>query len=182
MLVDFKKALENQNYLILDTETTGLDRGEVVQIAIIDSYGDILLNSLVRPKLPIPADAIAIHNIDNELVSGSITWPELVPRIIDIVRDRQLVVYNALYDRKMMHQSAERWEMEKIEWKEISDWHCAMDAYAEFYGAWNDYHQSYRWQRLSFAAENCGVRVANTHEALGDCLMTLGVVKKMLEA
>lgn len=53
---------------------------------------------------------------------------------------------------------------------------------SEFYGDWNDYHQSYRWQKLAFAASHMGVEVDNEHDALGDTLMTLGVVKAMAKA
>ena len=37
----------------------------------------------------------------------------------------------------------------------------------------------YRWQKLSAAAQQQGVTVGNGHRALGDCLMTLGVVRAM---
>ncbi|EKY7752814.1 hypothetical protein RC723_004313 [Salmonella enterica] len=35
----------NSDYLIIDTETTGLDNNaEVIEIAIINMHGDVLLN------------------------------------------------------------------------------------------------------------------------------------------
>lgn len=53
---------------------------------------------------------------------------------------------------------------------------------AEFHGDWNDYHQSYRWQKLTDAVRQMRVTVdAKAHDALGDCLMTLAVIKKMAE-
>lgn len=46
----------NSDYLIIDTETTGLDNNaEVIEIAIINMHGDVLLNSLVKPTCSIPA-------------------------------------------------------------------------------------------------------------------------------
>jgi DNA polymerase III subunit epsilon len=181
MLQNFKEALKNQNYLILDTETTGLEQGEVVQIAIINSQGQTLLDTLVQPKCPIPRDATAIHGISDEMCKDAPTWLELAPKIQEILKGQALVVYNATYDRKIMHQTAERWEMTKIEWKEIAEWHCAMEAFAEFYGDWNEYRGNYRWQKLITAASHCNVQIAGAHSALGDCLMTLGVVKAMLK-
>ena len=57
--------------------------------------------------------------------------------------------------------------------------HCAMQAYAEFRGEWSAEKGQYRWQKLSAAAAQQGVTVTNAHRALGDCLMTLGVVRAM---
>lgn len=181
-LKQFCEAVNSvDEYIILDTETTGLRDGEICQIAIINQDGETLLNSYVKTARPIPDDARRIHGISDEMVKDAPTWPEIVPKVREILDGQLLIVYNAVYDRKMMHQSGEKSGIEKIEWKEIAQWHCAMQAYAEHYGDWNSYHGNYRWQRLSHAANSEGVTVENAHDALGDCLMTLGVVKAMLK-
>jgi len=42
---------QKQNYLILDTETTGLgEKDVIIQMALIDLDGNVLLDSLVKPK------------------------------------------------------------------------------------------------------------------------------------
>lgn len=175
-LSTLREVVSAGNFVILDTETTGLNDGEICQIAIIDGAGEVLLNTFVKPINPIPADATRIHGISDQNVISAPSWREIAPHLVDMLTGRDVITYNAIYDRKMMHRSAEHAGMEKIVWKEISTWCCAMEAYAEFYGDWNSYHQSYRWQRLSVAAERCGVVVKNAHNALGDCLMTLGVI------
>lgn len=180
-LKNFVDALKGKDFIILDTETTGLHDGEIVQIAIINSKGETLLNSHVKPAQAIPSESTRIHGITDDMVKDAPTWIDLLPKIKQILDGQLLVVYNAVYDRKMMHKTAERHDLPKIEWKEIAQWHCAMEAFAEFYGDWNDYHGSYRWQRLTVAARHCRVTVADAHDAHGDCLMTLGVVRHMLE-
>jgi DNA polymerase-3 subunit epsilon len=42
--------------LILDSETTGFDNAEIVEIAVINPLGEALLNTLVRPAISIPAE------------------------------------------------------------------------------------------------------------------------------
>ena len=37
----------------------------------------------------------------------------------------------------------------------------------------------YQWQRLSDAAQQCGIDVSGAHRAYADCLMTKGVVGHM---
>ena len=51
--------------------------------------------------------------------------------------------------------------------------------YAKFWGEWDDYRGNYKWQKLIHAARQQGIEVQNAHRALGDCLMTLAVMKKM---
>jgi DNA polymerase-3 subunit epsilon len=179
-LYKFQEALRGKPFLVLDTETTGLTHGEVCQIAIINSDGDTLMDTFVKTKMPIPPDATRIHGITDEMVKDAPSWIELIPQIKAILDGQLLVVYNATYDRSMFHQSGERHGLEKIEWKHIATWLCAMEAYAEFYGEFNSYHGNYKWQRLSHAARVEKVSVENAHSALGDCLMTLDVVKAML--
>lgn len=178
-LQTFLEMIQDGDYLVLDTETTGLHDGEIVQIAIIDSSGFTSLDALVKPSRPIPPDATRIHGITDEMVNDSPTWAQLTDYIASILRGRNVVVYNAVYDRKMMHQSAEKAGLPKVDWKGFSNWWCAMDAFSEVYGEWNSYHRSYRWQRLTTAARYYRLPVVDAHSALGDCRITLGVVKAM---
>jgi len=180
-LATFKAMLETDDYLVLDTETTGLHDGEICQIAIVESSGEVALNTLVKTSRSIPPDATRIHGITDEMVVDGLPWSAFVPMITELLSGRNLVVYNAIYDRKMMHQSAEKEGIAKTEWKEVATWWCAMEAYAEFHGDWNDYYKSYRWQSLSNACYQMGIPVNNAHSALGDCLMTLHLSKKMID-
>ena len=37
-----------------------------------------------------------------------------------------------------------------------------MEAYACYYGGWNDYHQSFTWQKLTDAIEQCDFNIPRT--------------------
>lgn len=175
----FLEMILHDDFLVLDTETTGLQRGEIVQIAIVDAQGQIMLDELVRPANGIPQEASGIHGITNADVAFAPTWFEIAPRVEKIISGSQLVVYNAVYDRKMMHQSAEAWGLPKTEWKEIAQWWCAMEAYAEVFGDWNAYKGSFTWQKLTNAMRQQNLPVLNAHTAIGDALMTLSLVQKI---
>jgi DNA polymerase-3 subunit epsilon len=175
----FRRMVKQGNYVVLDTETTGLDDGEICQIAVIDSTGNVLLDSLVRTTRPIPMDATRIHGIHDEDVDGFPNWREISAQLIPLLSGRDVIIYNAVYDRKMMHKSAEAVGMPKIDWKTQARFWCAMEAFAEVYGDWNSYRNSYRWKKLTEAAVYYGLPTENAHSALGDCLMTLAVIKRM---
>jgi DNA polymerase-3 subunit epsilon len=106
-------------------------------------------------------------------------WPALTQQIAQIIDGKNLVVYNAVYDRGMMHKSIEAHYQPKIEWKDIARWHCAMLAYAEAKGDWNDYRGDWRWHKLTDACRQLKLPIGNAHSALGDCLMTLEICRRM---
>lgn len=182
-LADFVDMARAGNFLILDTETTGLRHAEICQIAIVNSDGDKLLYTSVKPTKPIPADATAVHGITDDMVVGAPGWGAITNRVQALLKaSPNLIVYNAKFDRHMMHSSAEHSGLDKVEWKKLTQWWCAMEAYAEHGGTWDYRRGLYQWWKLADAAKWQGVEVANAHNALGDCLMTLGVVKAMVKA
>lgn len=172
--------------LVLDTETTGLDmNAEIVEIAIITSCGKPIIDTLIKPLKPIPAEATAIHGITNEMVEFAPTWPEIHEQVISLFKAGRMVIYNSDYDVRLIRQTAMQYKL----WSCYDDTvildrnaRCAMLAYAEFWGDWNEYREQYKWQKLTNAAAQQGVEVKGAHRALADCLMTLEVVKAMASA
>jgi DNA polymerase III epsilon subunit-like protein len=175
--------------LILDTETTGLgEDAEIVEIAIIDSRGTVLLDSLVQPVRPIPFDASAIHGISNEMVKGAPRMSELLHQINRIISGKTLVAYNADYDVRLLHQSLEMCGFGDSSFgdREIAlhtvKIGCAMKAYARWNGTVRHGSGDYKWHKLTDAASYCRVELAGdakAHRALADCQLTLGVLRHM---
>jgi DNA polymerase III epsilon subunit-like protein len=178
-LTAFQTMIQRGDFVVLDTETTGLQRGEIVQIALVDAQGKMLLDSLVKPLSRIPREATAIHHITDSMVNDAPPWAEVSPQVEKLLRGRDVIVYNASFDRKMMHQSAEAAGLPKVDWKLFSQWWCAMEAFAEVYGQPGGYGRGYRWQKLSTAARYYRIPVVDAHSALGDALLTLKVVLAM---
>jgi DNA polymerase-3 subunit epsilon len=165
-------SIPANHWIILDTETTGLDESaEVIQIGVTDSAGRILMDNLLcKPLRPIPAEATAIHHITNEMVRNAAPFQATWDTLTRIADGRIVVVYNAAYDRRLLHQSASHLTMPEPLLP--MRWECAMLKHAEWVGEWNDYHGSFRWQKLQ----------GGDHSALGDCTATLETIKKMAES
>lgn len=184
-LSDLLFVIGNGGYVVLDTETTGLGpTAEACQIAIIDHNGHILLNSLVKPSKPIPPDAIRIHGITNEKVADAPAIASLAPELLRITYHKTVIIYNADYDIAILKQSLLAAGLGPS-WARLSHdivgWICAMKAYSEHYAEWDDYHGNWAWHKLTVAAGREGLPITDAHSALGDCLMTLFLCKRMLE-
>lgn len=159
--------------LFIDTETTGLDRlAEIVEISVIDHFGDVVLDSLVRPMRRIPADVIRVHGITNEMVRDAPTWAEVWPQVEGVLKERFVGVYNAEFDLRMMRQSH---RSNGMAWQfRDNRFFCIMKLYAQFRGA-------YRWQKLEEAGRQCGISLPNTHRAKDDALLARAVLQHMVK-
>lgn len=168
--------------IFIDTETTGLSHqhDEVLEISIINEHGDILLDTLVQPvRKTVWPEAEAIHGITPAMVkeqSNGSTLKDHAPTIARLINEAStVVIYNEGYDRPFI-ESAIAESGSSI--NSDTNWHCAMEEYAEKIGDWNDYRNGYRWHKLTDAARNVGHEwQGSAHRALADCLATLSVWK-----
>jgi DNA polymerase-3 subunit epsilon len=156
-----------------DTETTGLNEDdEILQIAIIDLQGNVLSETFVRSAKSISPEASAVHGITAQSVVSALTFAELCEKIRSLIYERDLVAYNADFDRRMMLQTCKNYG--------FAEWHCAMEKYAHF---WGDCYKNgtFRQHSLTNACIQQGIAINGAHQATKDCLMTLELIKVMAE-
>ena len=178
MKTAFLNMIQRGNWVVLDTETTGLQHAEVCQIAVVDSSGSVLLNTLVRPTRPIPADVTRIHGITNAHVADAPMWSVIAPRLQEAIQGRDVIVYNVEYDRNVLRWSDEA-SGRTDEWSKIATWWCAMKWYAEHRGVRNLKYGGYMWHSLTNAMLQQGLPVSDAHSALGDTQMTRTLIQHL---
>lgn len=155
---DFFAELFSKDFVILDTETTGLYDAEIIELSIIDKEGNVLFDSLFKPKHPIPDEVIEIHGIDNEMVAAAPTWAEKISEIKRILEGKTVIIYNTEFDCNMIHSTNRIWTIEDHIPFTAG---CAMEAYRMYCG-------SERWCKLSEASGEY-----RAHRALNDCYSVL---------
>ena len=150
--------------VILDTETTDF-HGEIIEIAIIDLQGNVILDQRIKPQGDISPGAQAVHGISLDDLKDCSTFPEVYEQIKEAIEQQIVVIYNAAFDRARLADDCKRHGLESIKY----EYDCAMEWYAQYYGDWSGYHDSYRWQPLN-----------GGHSALSDCQATLDLIREMV--
>jgi DNA polymerase III epsilon subunit-like protein len=176
-LLAIRQAREilSRDPLVLDTETTGLGpSAEIVEIAILDQNGQVVFESLVRPKRPIPPDVVRIHGIEDNDVIFSPTWESLWPSIRKMLEGRTIIAYNADFDMQMMKQSSRQYG---ILWQETWKTECIMKLFARYWVLGDSQWGSYRYHSLANAGKLCNISLTNSHRAADDSRLALQVLR-----
>lgn len=178
-------ALQARKYIqmlpvYLDTETTGTGaNAEIIEIAILDSDGRLLFQSLVRPKGRIEPDAQRVHGITQADLAGAPDWAEIWPQVESTLLHRKVGVYNSDFDLRMLKQTHQRaW----LSWTLPENaFFCIMKLYARFYGEWERQRGGYRWHSLENAGRQSGILLANSHRAQDDALLARALLHYMAD-
>ena len=164
-------TLKENEIIIVDTETTGLnaDTDELLQVSIIDSQGNTLFNSYIKPLFTENWDgAMAVNHITPEMVANAPNILEVKQEINRILNSANIIVgYDTNFDLSFLSAAGIEFEQQQIV--------DIMQDFAPIYGEWNDYYGSYKWQKLTTCANyynyNWGDDTA--HDSLADCRATL---------
>lgn len=137
--------------VLVDVETTGFE-GRICEIAVLDTTGRVLLDTLVDPQIPVPAEATAVHGITDQDLVDAPTWEHLAPQVEQLLTGRTVIAYNAPFDQGRLHA-----EQQSLGRATPGRWWCLMRARAAI--------TNRPWQALH-----------GGHRAAGDCRAALAVL------
>lgn len=156
-----------KNYVVLDTETTGLKAGydEVLSISIVDPDGNVLFDSLIQPterkKWP---NASKIHGIRYADVKDKPTLREVQDEVMKILNGADVVVgYNVSFDLDMLHGNG-------LPTNGLKSYDL-MGAFSQAYGTYNEQFKNYDYVKLGNCADHYGYTFG-AHNALEDAKAT----------
>lgn len=192
-------ALVDPDVVVLDTETTGLhEEARIVELAVLNSRGEALLDTLLDPGEPIPNSEF--HGITDSDVAGKPRFSDVLVQLTGLLDGKRCLIYNKWYDvGRLRHEltlhyldrtareAAEESEREGTvpedlqaralteAHKQAAAWLDAMQVedvmipYSDWVGDWSEYHGSNTWQAL-----DGGHRAAGDCRAVLDCLRSMG--------
>ena len=176
----------NDSVVVLDTETTGLDcYAEVIEVGAVNVDGSVAFSAFNNPILRIPQEASDIHGIYNRDVEKALYWGANSVLLSSAIDGRKVAIYNAEYDMKVIRQTETLYARYMENRPDSLNMHsaiCVMKMYAAFWGDWNEARNSFRWQKLTNAAEQQGIEfTGKAHRALADAQVTLELLKRMAD-
>ena len=165
--------INNCSFVILDTETTGLEASmgdKIISLAALKIRNSLIqenefLDELINPERDIPWESVKIHRITDEHVRGKPTLPELQSKINLFLKKSILIGHNIEFDKKFIYQDAANSALSK-RMKKIT----SIDTIyltAALYPDLENYD-------LSYLCEHFNIRTNDQirHSALGDCWIT----------
>ena len=164
--------------ICLDVETTDKspENAEILQLSIIDYDGNVLFNKYIKPDIAEEwPGAERINHISPKKVSQKHHLDHYYSELDNIFKEADLIVaYNGdHYDIPIIAKYGFEYLLDKPSYD-------VMLKFAPIYGAWDEYHQSYTWQKLKTCADHYGYRSnGEFHDSLEDIRATLFCYKKM---
>jgi DNA polymerase III epsilon subunit family exonuclease len=165
-------ALHEAPLAFLDVETTGLSPhmgDRLLEIAILRTVGLEKIDtfsSLINPKRPLNAGAMAVNGITPSMVADAPTFDQLLPEIQARLQDHIIVAHNVSFDLGFL----------EIEFRLIRQPFQVGPVLDTLQLARRQYH--FGKNSLSNIALKLNIPTPNAHRAMGDVLTTFGVFRR----
>jgi DNA polymerase-3 subunit epsilon len=172
--VEWARAVLSQSaqYCILDTETTGLDNPEIIQVSLVNFNSEVVYDSCVRPprRGEITQVAFSKHGLSDSVLDKWPSWPAVYKDLCSAFGQcgaDKLIAFNAQFDNRALLYSCKNAMIQQV----LPTAECAMLPYSDFRGQWDFYRKSYRWQRLR----------GGDHSAKNDCIAVIKCIEEMAQ-
>jgi DNA polymerase-3 subunit epsilon len=149
--------------VVIDCETTDLP-GALIEVAVLDTTGRILLNTLVNPGSPISAGASRVHHITDQMVAGASGFAEVLDEILRVTTGRRVLAYNAPFDYECLQSDAHRHDRSCEHLDDPDTWGCIMRARSAWLGSPDHFHP-----------------LGAAHRAVGDAVAALTVLRAIAD-
>ncbi|MDI3257265.1 MAG: PolC-type DNA polymerase III [Kyrpidia sp.] len=168
------RALEGAEFVVFDTETTGLNAREhtLIEIAAVKVRGGELIDqyaTLIDPGVPISPKIQELTGISDDMVKGQPGVAEAVEQFRQFAGGAVLVAHNAEFDMGFLHAAARKLGLPAWE-------HPVLDTLALA----RILYPADRNHRLKTLTQKFGVELVHHHRALADAEATAKVFLHLL--
>lgn len=167
-------GLEKLEFVIFDTETTGLEptQAELTEIGgfkVVKNDISSIFSSLIKTAKPIPPEITKLTGIDDALVKDFPPAKEVLEKFLDFIDGSILIAHNADFDMAFLRHHAKQLLNKEIN----NDVLCTV--------------KLSRWllpelanHKLHTVGQHFGLKVENRHRAIGDVELTFQIWKNLI--
>lgn len=163
-----------EGLIAIDLETTGLSPlvDRIIEIAAfkVTKEGESIFSTLIDPEIDIPPHTIAIHNITNEMVTGSPKLIDVLAELKDFLGEQPIVAHNAKFDLGFIVMGLQREKMKLS--KALIYCSCKMSRVT---------HKEMTNHKLGTLVKELNIPLVNHHRALDDAYASLKIFIHGLE-
>lgn len=160
--------------IYFDTETTGIkpDKDRIIEIAAYDPERDRRFEKFVNPGCRIPAEAIAIHHITDEMVASAPPFAQVGAEFIEFCEGEVVLIAhnNDAFDFPFLRNEFERHGLKMPAWKSLDTLKWA-----------RRYRPDLPRHPLQFLREIYGIPPNQAHRALDDVMILHRVFQEMID-
>lgn len=168
------KQIDDVEFTLFDTETTGLDPhggDRIVEIAAVRIKGGSRISdfqALINPGRPVSEAAFRVNHITQDMLEAADDAKRVIPRFVEFAKDSCLCSYNAAFDMSFLNNELEllgfsRWEDVLV--VDMLKMARRLLPGLERYALW-------------FIADHLGIKTRQEHRALADVELSLEVFYK----
>lgn len=175
MINKMNKNIDEIEFTIFDTETTGLDPkagDRIVELAALRFKADEKLSefqTLVNPGRPISEAAFNVNKISPEMLEGAPMPEVVIPKFIDFIQGSCLCSYNAGFDLEFLNN----------ELKILGSPAFSAGPVVDILKMARRITPGLARYALWFVADKLGVKAQQQHRAFSDVQLTLGLFYKL---
>ncbi len=170
------QPLRELNYVVFDTETTGLDPSagdEIISLAAVriingKLHSEDTFDHLVNPKRNIPLVSLKIHEIYPEMLAGKPTIDKVLPQFYRYAENSVLVAHNASFDMRFLQMKE---ELTGIRFANPVLDTLLLSAVC---------HPKQELHNMEDIAARLDVELVGRHTALGDSIVTAEILLKLI--
>ena len=163
----FSKNIKDiHDYVIIDTETTGLNGKydqiiELSAIKYINNEPVEIFETLIKPTCHIPYVTTKVHGITDDMVKDAPTIEEVLDDFEQFIEDLPLVGHNLLFDLTFIHYAGSTLLQNR---KLYCTYRLASKLISKPYSVAN--------HKLQTLCQYFDISIENHHRAYADCYMT----------
>lgn len=163
----------DENYIILDTETTGFAKtDEVIELALVDFDGKVIYDQIFNPHRKLPREIVELTGISDDDTRGMPTFKDEWSKIKKLLNGKRIIAHNADFDFRLIMQTLTKYNIDTYEFLSIVDEKIDSIKVAKKIIKLEKYGQAK-------IAEFFNIKNKRAHRASNDCLELLEILKAL---